>query len=100
MLWKLIVRYVRPSWLPLILVVLFQFAQSVLSLMLPTINADIIDEGITMTGGGSLLRGIEQVLADETGLPVRVADDPMSCVANGAGRTLEDEDYRGALHPV
>jgi rod shape-determining protein MreB len=66
----------------------------------PEIAADIIDEGITMTGGGSLLRGIEQVLADETGLPVRVADDPMSCVANGAGRTLEDEDYRGALHPV
>ncbi|GAA1425427.1 ABC transporter ATP-binding protein [Agrococcus citreus] len=46
MLWKLIVRYVTPSWLPLILVVLFQFAQSVLSLMLPTINADIIDEGV------------------------------------------------------
>ncbi|KAA6430874.1 ABC transporter ATP-binding protein [Agrococcus sediminis] len=46
MLWKLIVRYVRPSWLPLLLVVLFQFAQSVLSLMLPTINADIIDEGV------------------------------------------------------
>ncbi|MFJ6112768.1 ABC transporter ATP-binding protein [Agrococcus sediminis] len=46
MLWKLIVRYVRPSWLALLLVVLFQFAQSVLSLMLPTINADIIDEGV------------------------------------------------------
>ncbi|MGC5076949.1 ABC transporter ATP-binding protein [Agrococcus sp. DT81.2] len=46
MLWKLIVRYVRPSWPALILVVLFQFAQSVLSLMLPTINADIIDEGV------------------------------------------------------
>jgi threonine dehydrogenase-like Zn-dependent dehydrogenase len=66
----------------------------------PEIAADIIDEGITMTGGGSLLRGIEVVLADETGLPVRVADDPMSCVAMGAGRTLEDADYRGALHPV
>ncbi len=46
MLWKLIVRYVTPSWGPLLLVVLFQFAQSVLSLMLPTINADIIDEGV------------------------------------------------------
>ncbi|MCH1882304.1 ABC transporter ATP-binding protein [Agrococcus sp. ARC_14] len=46
MLWKLIVRYVKPSWLPLILVVLFQFAQSVLSLMLPTINADIINDGV------------------------------------------------------
>jgi rod shape-determining protein MreB len=66
----------------------------------PEIAADIIDEGITMTGGGSLLRGIETVLADETGLPVRVADNPMSCVALGAGRALEDPDYRGALHPV
>ncbi|GEK80723.1 ABC transporter ATP-binding protein [Agrococcus baldri] len=46
MLWKLIVRYVKPSWLPLILVVLFQFTQSVLSLMLPTINADIINDGV------------------------------------------------------
>ncbi|QUW18537.1 ABC transporter ATP-binding protein [Agrococcus sp. Marseille-Q4369] len=46
MLWKLIVRYVRPSMLSLLLVVLFQFVQSVLTLMLPTINADIIDEGV------------------------------------------------------
>ncbi|MEO8175955.1 MAG: rod shape-determining protein, partial [Sphingomicrobium sp.] len=66
----------------------------------PEIAADIIDEGITMTGGGSLLRGIETVLADETGLPVKVAEDPMNCVALGAGRALEDPEYRGALHPV
>jgi rod shape-determining protein MreB len=66
----------------------------------PEIAADIIDEGITMTGGGSLLRDIETVLADETGLPVKVADNPMNCVALGAGRALEDPDYRGALHPV
>jgi rod shape-determining protein MreB len=63
----------------------------------PEIAADVIDEGITMTGGGSLLREISSVLADETGLPVRVADDPLSCVALGAGRTLEDPTYRGAL---
>ncbi len=66
----------------------------------PEIAADIIDEGITMTGGGSLLRDIETLLADETGLPVKIADNPMSCVALGAGRALEDPDYRGALHPV
>jgi rod shape-determining protein MreB len=66
----------------------------------PEIAADIIDEGITMTGGGSLLRDIATVLADETGLPVRVAENPMSCVALGAGRALEDPDYRGALHPA
>ena len=66
----------------------------------PEIAADIIDEGITMTGGGSLLRDIAMLLADETGLPVRVAENPMSCVALGAGRALEDPDYRGALHPA
>ena len=66
----------------------------------PEIAADIIDEGITMAGGGSLLREIGPVLADETGLPVKVAEDPMNCVALGAGRALDDPDYRGALHPV
>ena len=40
------------------------------------------------------------MLADETGLPVKVAEDPMNCVAMGAGRALEDPEYRGALHPV
>jgi len=63
----------------------------------PEIAADVIDQGITMTGGGSLLREFATVLQDSTGLPVMVADDPMSCVALGAGRTLEDEVYRGAL---
>jgi rod shape-determining protein MreB and related proteins len=66
----------------------------------PEIAADIIDAGITMTGGGSLLRNIDVVLADETGLPVRVADNPMQCVALGAGRTLEEGIYRGALQPA
>ena len=56
----------------------------------PEIAADVIDQGITMTGGGSLLRDICTVLQDSTGLPVHVADNPMSCVALGAGRTLED----------
>ena len=63
----------------------------------PEIAADVIDQGITMTGGGSLLREFATVLQDSTGLPVRVADDPMSCVALGAGRTLEDQVYRGTL---
>lgn len=66
----------------------------------PEIAADIIDEGIVMTGGGSLLREIDTVLADETGLPVRVAPNPLTCVALGAGRALEDPDYRGALIAV
>ncbi len=63
----------------------------------PEIAADIIDEGITMTGGGSLLRELGTVVADETGLPVRIADDPLTCVARGAGLILENAVYRGAL---
>ena len=66
----------------------------------PEIAADIIDAGITMTGGGSLLDGIDVVLADETGLPVQIADNPLQCVALGAGQTLEDPVYRGALQPA
>lgn len=63
----------------------------------PEIAADIMDDGITMTGGGSLLREIDRVLADETGLLVRVAESPLISVAMGAGMTLEDAQYRGAL---
>ena len=64
----------------------------------PEIAADIIEGGIIMTGGGSLLAEIDAVLAYETGLPVRVADSPLDCVALGAGRALEDEAYHGVLH--
>jgi rod shape-determining protein MreB len=60
----------------------------------PEIAADIIDRGLSMTGGGALLRNIDIVLADETGLSVRVAPDPLTCVALGAGRALEDPEYR------
>ena len=64
----------------------------------PEIAADILDQGIVMTGGGSLLHGMDTVLSQVTGLPVRVADDPLNCVAVGAGRALEESDYRGVLH--
>ena len=57
----------------------------------------MIDVGIMMTGGGSLLREINTVIEYETGLPVTVAEDPLNCVALGAGQTLEDATYRGAL---
>jgi rod shape-determining protein MreB len=66
----------------------------------PEIAADVIEEGITMTGGGSLLRHIDLVMADETGLKVRVAEDPLNCVALGAGRALEEAAFRGALSPI
>ena len=50
-----------------------------------------------LTGGGALLSGLDEVLRDETGLPVTVADDPLTCVALGTGRALEDPMYRGVL---
>jgi rod shape-determining protein MreB len=55
----------------------------------PELAADIMDKGIVLTGGGSLLSNLDQVLHDATGLPVAIAEDPLSCVALGSGRTLE-----------
>jgi rod shape-determining protein MreB and related proteins len=63
----------------------------------PELSADIIDRGIVMTGGGSLLHGIDTRLSKATGLPVTVANDALVCVARGAGRALEDPNYRGVL---
>lgn len=63
----------------------------------PEIAADIIETGIVMTGGGSLLPGIDRVLSNETGLAVSIADDPLNCVALGAGCALENPLYRGVL---
>ena len=55
----------------------------------PELAADIADKGIMLTGGGALLRGLDAEIRDHTGLPVTVADDPLSCVAIGCGRVLE-----------
>ena len=56
----------------------------------PELAADILDRGIIMTGGGSLLRGLDRQLVEETSLPVIVADDPLTCVVRGTGKVLED----------
>jgi rod shape-determining protein MreB len=61
----------------------------------PEISADIMGTGIILTGGGSLLAGIDTVIAEATGLPVTIAGDPLNCVALGAGRVLEDPAYEG-----
>ncbi|MFS0735472.1 rod shape-determining protein [Sphingomonas sp. 1P06PA] len=63
----------------------------------PELAADIVDQGIVLTGGGALLQGIDKVLREETGLPVTVAEDPLTCVALGTGRALEDPIFRGVL---
>src|SRR5712664_4322311 len=56
----------------------------------PELAADIVDKGIVITGGGALLRGIDWLLQHVTQLPVRVAEDPLSCAARGAGKALDD----------
>jgi rod shape-determining protein MreB len=63
----------------------------------PELSADIIDEGITLTGGGALLANLDQALSEQTGLPVQVAQDALICVAMGAGKALEDPAYSGVL---
>ena len=55
----------------------------------PELSADIIDHGIMLTGGGALLRGIDQLVERETGMPVHVADSPLDCVVDGTGKRLE-----------
>src|SRR3546814_2008920 len=55
----------------------------------PELAADIVDKGIVLTGGGALLGNLDYVLRHATGLPVMIADDPLSCVALGTGRCLE-----------
>ena len=71
-----------------------------LEMTAPEIAADIIEGGIVMTGGSSLLSGLDTVLSEATGLPVVIAEDPLNCVARGAGRALEDAEYRGVLFAV
>jgi len=64
----------------------------------PELSSDLVDKGIFMAGGGSLLRGLDELISRDTGLPVRVAKDPLFCVVNGAGRVLEQlEFFREAL---
>ncbi len=61
----------------------------------PELGADVATSGIVLTGGGALLNGIDRLIAEETGLPVVIADDPLTCVARGGGRMLEVMDEKG-----
>ncbi len=63
----------------------------------PELSADIVDRGIVLAGGGSLLRGLDVLLREETGLPVTVAEDPLSSVVIGAGKVLDELDLLGKL---
>jgi len=63
----------------------------------PELGADITDKGIALTGGGALLRDLDRLLQEETGLPVIVADDPLTCVVRGCGDALEHLEKLGAI---
>lgn len=63
----------------------------------PELGADIADRGLVLTGGGALLKDIDRLLAEETGLPVMIAEDPLTCVVRGSGRAL---DMMGKLTSV
>lgn len=59
----------------------------------PELSSDLVDRGIVMAGGGSGLKGLDKLISKETGLPVRVAENPLFCVVNGAGKVLEELDF-------
>ena len=56
----------------------------------PELAADIVEKGIVLTGGGALLREVDTVLREATGLPISIAEEPLSCVVVGTGRCLEE----------
>lgn len=55
----------------------------------PELAADIMEQGIMLTGGGALLDGVDMLIKSETGMPVHIAEDPLDCVAIGTGKALE-----------
>jgi len=64
--------------------------KSTLEVTPPELLADIFERGMILTGGGAMLRGIDQIISRATEIPVRIADDPMTCVVRGTGLLLED----------
>jgi rod shape-determining protein MreB len=62
----------------------------------PELGSDVAERGMVLTGGGALLRDLDRLLMEETGIPVIIADDPLTCVARGGGRALEMIDEKGA----
>ena len=75
--------------------VMVQAVKSALEQCPPELAADIAETGMVLTGGGALLRDLDVLLAEETGLPVIIAEDPLTCVARGGGKALDLMDQAG-----
>jgi rod shape-determining protein MreB len=74
-----------------------QAVKSALEQTPPELASDIAESGVVLTGGGAMLRDLDLLLAEETGLPVLLAEDPLTCVARGGGKALELMDKAGTL---
>jgi rod shape-determining protein MreB len=66
----------------------------------PELSADIMDKGIMLTGGGALLNGLDKLIIKETDMPVNIADEPLDCVAIGAGKALDNIDKLGSMNSL
>ena len=86
-------REIREEALADVLGQIVDAARKLLDIAEPELVADLVDDGIVLTGGGALLRGIDKRLAEATGLPVRVADDPMHATIEGVGVVLSELDF-------
>ena len=71
--------------------------KSVLESMPPDLAGDIVENGIVLTGGGALIRGLDKYLSDIVRLPVYVGEEPLLCVARGTGKAMEDLDLLNQL---
>jgi len=71
------------------LATIVQAAKTVLEKTPPEMASDVVDRGIVLTGGGAMLRGLDELIAEQTNVPCQVADNPLNCVAIGAGAALE-----------
>ncbi len=66
----------------------------------PELSADLVDRGVVLAGGGALLRGLDKLIQDETGLPVHLAEDPLSAVAEGTGKALQEMNFLRAVQAM